>query len=177
MAQEDRTGNGHAASPRHFHHRRGPVYGLARNLDAPPSHARLAHSGWKSRAGTPWHAHARLPLRGQHRLFTCFPIVPPRGFARGHPVPSAAGRRLAERAPLPHGSNCKRQPLPAQSGLRGAGLPGYDACQRGFRRPVSRLRRAIAAAGEESTRALRESWAACRASSSPGCQTTFKTGC
>jgi hypothetical protein len=30
MTLEDRTGNGHAASPRHFHHRSRPVYGLAR---------------------------------------------------------------------------------------------------------------------------------------------------
>jgi len=30
MTQEGLTGNGHAASPRHFQNRTGPVYGLAR---------------------------------------------------------------------------------------------------------------------------------------------------
>jgi len=111
-----------------------------REHDAPPSHARLAHSGWKSRVETSRRAHARLPLRGQHRSFTCFPIVPLRRFARGHPVPSAGGRRIADRAPTTHSSDCMRLPLRAQSGLRGAVHP--DAVPgSGFLTPGQPLKR------------------------------------
>lgn len=127
-----------------------------REPDAPPSHAQLAHSGWKSRVETPRRAHARLPLRGQHRHFTCFPIVPLRNLARGHPVPNAAGRWLADCAPSPHTSDCMRRSLPAQSGLRGAVMPGCGAGQRGFRRLVSPLSAAVQVAGEECTTVFRE---------------------
>jgi len=74
MTQEGRTGNGHAASPRHLHPRCGPVYGLARSWRAAFPCATRAQWPEASRVEAPRRAHARLPLRGQHRLSTCFPF-------------------------------------------------------------------------------------------------------
>jgi len=74
------------------------------------------------RAGTSRRAHARLPLRGQHRSFTCFPFDPLREIARGHPVPSAGGHRLRIACP-PHGLDCRRGSTSAQCGLCEATRP------------------------------------------------------
>ena len=98
-----------------------------RELDAPPSHARLAHSGrslrWRllsaptlayrcggstgidaglgaccSGLATTGFSVSLAPspksLVPNPQHLTCFPFDPPREVARGHPVPTAGGRRL-----------------------------------------------------------------------------------
>jgi len=54
MTQDSLTGNGHAASPRHFHDRTGPVYGLARTWRAAfPCATRAQWPGVSIRSGAP----------------------------------------------------------------------------------------------------------------------------
>jgi hypothetical protein len=162
MARESLTGNGHAASPRHFHHRYGPVYGLARTWRAafPCAHrAQWLEVPGRGIPGAPTLAYRCGGSTG---------LAPVSRLTRREE--SRAGTRCRVRAGTTHGSaprthevNCRRRPGAAPTAFHGAARARRSGS--GLWRPVSRLRLAREAVGGGMHYCH---WA---------CQTTFKNGC
>ena len=98
---------GRAASPRHSMLRSQAGIRARENLIRRLP-GRTSPSGWKpSCCRLPWWTHARLPLRGQHRHFTCFPFNPAAAYRRRAPgirARSAGCLRMARRCEL---ADCK----------------------------------------------------------------------
>jgi hypothetical protein len=135
-AREDRTGIGHAASPRHFHHRPRPVYGLTR-LDASPS--RASDTQWLGPLLRPLDA-PTLAYRcggstgfGSGGLCRCPHLFPVEPAARARP-----GTRCRMRAGSAYGERASRKPCIV--GTRRAPINAPLAGPRGFSwrvRPLS----------------------------------------